>query len=191
MTKKEIRNIFQKKRNELSFDQINILSKKIGENLINNFDFKGATVSFYLPIQQKKEINTLQILKSIPKEETKIVFPTWNEKTNHLDHFVFNHDKDLIINKFGIPYQLSAENIENSEIDFVITPLLAIDSSGYRVGYGKGVYDQFLANQPKKCTTIGLHFFEIVDAISDISIFDIPLKHCVTPTSVIHFEKQS
>lgn len=190
MFKKELRTFFQNKRNELSPEEIQSLSVKIGENLIHNFNFENKTVSFYLPITHKKEIDTLLILNSIQTKNTRIVFPVWNESSNTLEHFTYQPDQELKITNFGIPYHYSLDKIPNDEIDYVITPLLAIDSSGYRVGYGKGVYDHFLANQPKKCTSIGLHFFEIIDAISDISSFDIPLHYCVTPSKVIHFEKQ-
>ncbi|MGY8855544.1 MAG: 5-formyltetrahydrofolate cyclo-ligase [Burkholderiales bacterium] len=38
--------------------------------------------------------------------------------------------------------------IENDNIDLVITPLLAFDTKGYRVGYGKGFYDRFFYFNP-------------------------------------------
>jgi 5-formyltetrahydrofolate cyclo-ligase len=66
-------------------------------------------------------------------------------------------------------------------IDLVFIPLLACDLQGNRVGYGKGFYDRFLSKCRYDVKKIGLSFFDPVDKIEDVNVFDIPLDECITP----------
>ena len=69
----------------------------------------------------------------------------------------------------------------------VLVPLLAFDSKGYRVGYGKGFYDRFLKQCRNDCVKIGLSYFEPIDAINDAGEFDVPLDFCITPQKAYVF----
>ena len=66
-------------------------------------------------------------------------------------------------------------------------PLLAFDKKGFRVGFGKGYYDKFLARCKPNVIKAGLSFFDPVDEINDISGFDIPLNFCITPKEIFSF----
>lgn len=43
-------------------------------------------------------------------------------------------------------------------LDCILVPSIAIDERGYRLGYGKGFYDRFLAQGQHGCITIGVAF---------------------------------
>lgn len=51
---------------------------------------------------------------------------------------------------------LSAEEVDPSTIDLLVIPALAYDSSGYRLGRGKGYYDRYLART--KARRLGVTF---------------------------------
>jgi 5-formyltetrahydrofolate cyclo-ligase len=46
------------------------------------------------------------------------------------------------------------------DIGLVIAPGLAFDRDGYRLGYGRGFYDRFLAGLPDRATRVGIGFHE-------------------------------
>ena len=66
-------------------------------------------------------------------------------------------------------------------------PLLAYDTAGNRIGYGKGFYDNFLAECKADTLKIGLSFFPPEPLIEDVREDDIPLDYIVTPEDVFKF----
>jgi len=91
-------------------------------------------------------------------------------------------------NRWGISEPFTGEIIDDKEIDLVLVPLLCFDEMGYRVGYGNGYYDKFLANCRKDCLKVGVSFFEPIGEIEDVREFDIRLDYCVTPEKVWRFD---
>jgi 5-formyltetrahydrofolate cyclo-ligase len=65
--------------------------------------------------------------------------------------------------------------------------LLIFDQKGYRVGYGKGYYDRFLANCSNNAILLGISFFEPIQIIKDTHEFDIPLTIGLTPEQIYEF----
>ncbi|EKE08050.1 MAG: hypothetical protein ACD_17C00374G0003 [uncultured bacterium] len=58
-----------------------------------------------------------------------------------------------------VPYDLNSfNNVPLEKIDWILVPALGFDREGYRIGYGKGYYDRFLANTDTP--TIGVGFLE-------------------------------
>jgi 5-formyltetrahydrofolate cyclo-ligase len=187
MKKKEARIYYKNLRNLLNDQQLNELSLKIINNFISNFELENKIISVFLPIQIKKEINTNYLLNEDLK--IKIALPKWNLQTNELIHLLYHPKKTkLITSEFGIQEPSDGILIEPNNIDIVLTPLLAVDKKGFRVGYGKGVYDIFFKSCNQKTLKIGLHLFDIIEKIDDINTFDIPLDYCITPESIIRFE---
>ena len=73
------------------------------------------------------------------------------------------------------------------EIEMVFVPLVAFDQKGYRVGYGKGFYDKYLARCADDCLKTGFSYFDPVNSIDDRHEFDVPLDLCITPQNVYVF----
>lgn len=62
--------------------------------------------------------------------------------------------------------------------DCIIVPLLAFDAAGYRLGYGRGFYDRFLAQTPGY--TIGIAFSFQQVASLPVEEHDLPLDITIT-----------
>jgi 5-formyltetrahydrofolate cyclo-ligase len=75
--------------------------------------------------------------------------------------------------------------VDPSMVDVVVAPGLAFDRRGYRVGYGGGHYDRYLARLGHGATRIGLAFsMQVVDRVPREPT-DQPLDLVVTDTEVI------
>lgn len=68
--------------------------------------------------------------------------------------------------------------LERGQGDLCLVPGLAFDREGYRLGYGKGYYDCFLAAQPVR--TVGLCFEALAFARLPRDGFDRPVCRLVT-----------
>jgi 5-formyltetrahydrofolate cyclo-ligase len=104
-----------------------------------------------------------------------------------MKHYLFESTDQLELNEKGIPEPKRGRLIPANLFDFVFVPMLAVDKSGHRVGYGKGFYDRFLRKCSSSCQFIGLHYFAVEDAISDVLPTDVRLNAVVTPEKVVRF----
>ena len=81
---------------------------------------------------------------------------------------------------FGAKEPEGGSVLDPADIDVVLTPGLAFDRRGYRVGYGKGYYDRFLARTGHGTTRLALCFaLQVVEAVPAAS-FDLPVDVIVT-----------
>jgi 5-formyltetrahydrofolate cyclo-ligase len=81
---------------------------------------------------------------------------------------------------FGAREPEGGSVLDPGEIEVVLTPGLAFDRRGYRVGYGKGYYDRFLARTGPRTTRMALCFaLQVVEAVPAAS-FDLPVDVIVT-----------
>jgi 5-formyltetrahydrofolate cyclo-ligase len=75
--------------------------------------------------------------------------------------------------------------VDPERIDAVITPGLAFDRRGARLGYGGGYYDRYLARLEAHAARIGIAFAEqVVEAVPDDEL-DQPVDLIVTDREVI------
>ena len=183
-----IRQDYAKKRQELSSLQFQEASSKLIQNtieLIKKYNLK--CIHCFLPIESKDEINTALIIQYCWENNIHVVVPVSNFDDGTLKTAEFKPHTKTKLTKHNIPEPIDPVWTKSDAIDLVITPLLAFDLKGYRVGYGKGFYDRFFASLPKETKKVGISLFEPCEAIEDVNEHDIPLTHCVTPNKIFTF----
>jgi len=183
MKKKELREKYKNLRAELSNADLEKISEKISSNLLSEFILNEKKISVFIPISKFNEVNTWLI---IDKVKADFYLPVIGEN-DQLKQIHFEGKHQLKQNDWGILEPQFGNEIDAAEIDIVLVPLLTIDNNGYRVGYGKGYYDKFLARCKKECLFVGLYQFDTIEEIDDLNEFDIPLHYCITPARVIRF----
>ncbi|MCC7453364.1 MAG: 5-formyltetrahydrofolate cyclo-ligase [Crocinitomix sp.] len=183
MDKATLRQQYKELRKNLSATERENASAAILKRAATYFDLPHKKISLFLPITRFLEINTWPFLKEIPAD---FYLPVVQEN-NQLTHIKYESMAQIKVNDWGIPEPIFGDTIQVELLDIVFVPLLAIDQKGYRVGYGKGFYDQFLINCNPTCIFVGLSYFDPIPEISDLHEFDIPLHYCVTPSEVWDF----
>lgn len=181
MLKSDLRKLYTNKRISLTESEKEKLEEKIYQQILK-FDFsKINNVHLFLSMKKFNEIDTQPIIDFFRKNGKKIIVSQCNFKDNSLSHFYLEENTKLHLNKFGVPEPIEAEEVAVTKIDLVFVPMLISDKKKYRVGYGKGFYDRFLAACRKDVKTIGLNFFPPITNIKDTHEFDIPLDDVVYP----------
>jgi 5-formyltetrahydrofolate cyclo-ligase len=189
MTKKELRYIFKEKRKALSVHDI----EKFNDLILINFQKLKLPfincVHNYVASLKLGEPDTATIVRYLQfiNPLIKMVIPKIDIHSGNINHYHFDETVELITNAYGIDEPKEGNLIKEDEIDLVLIPLLAFDKKGFRVGFGKGYYDKFLARCKPNVIKAGLSFFDPVDEINDISGFDIPLNFCITPKEIFSF----
>lgn len=190
MLKKDLRKEYLEKRMSLSESDVIILSEKIFNNIILQFEFlENQNVHVFLPIVKFHEINTFPFIEFL-----------WSRKVNVFVPKVFDgmiisikltDNTVLKQNAWGINEPISNQNEQNI-FDYVITPLLYCDKNGNRVGYGKGYYDQFFCSINSDAKKIGVNYFPPNDdIIEDVFKSDIQLNYLASPDEILSFSGTS
>ena len=96
-------------------------------------------------------------------------------------------DSELVEDSWGIPVPKAYQTCNPDKIQLVVIPLLAYDTMGHRLGYGKGFYDKFLYGLKQKVCKVGVSFFQPVAHIPHEG-HDIPLDICFLPDGEIKFQ---
>ena len=183
-----VRKTYLKKRHSLPSTEFKKYSSRLIQNtidLIKKYELK--CVHCFLPIHTKDEINTLPIIQYCWKNNIKVVVPVSNFEEGVMRNAAFNPDTKTKQTKYNITEPIDPIWIDSDNIDLVITPLLAFDTKGYRVGYGKGFYDRFFASLHKDVKKIGISLFSPCEVVEDINEHDVPLTCCVTPNKNYSF----
>src|SRR5205085_9240911 len=89
---------------------------------------------------------------------------------------------------FGAMEPVNGRRLEASEIDAVVTPGVAFDLEGYRVGYGAGFYDRLFATLDRDVSRVAIGFeLQVVAGSLPRASFDLPVDVLVTQDRVVRF----
>ena len=189
MRKTEIRKYFKEKRQALTDRDVNVYQDIL---LIRFQELHLPYIHYlhaYIPKPDSKEPDPAPLLDWMQVRDPglRMVYAAINDADCSMKHFMFDDNTAFRLNQFGIPEPTGGIELESTQLDAIIIPLLAFDVNGNRVGYGKGYYDRFLANCREDVLKIGLSYFPPVYYIDDIENFDKKLDFCITPESVYAF----
>ena len=187
MKKSELRQKYKQLRSQLSENEIDDFSIAIANQLLTLDIWNKSFYHIFLTIEEQKEINTDFILNILAGKDKHIVISKSNFNDYSMSHYLLTDSTTIKKNRYNIPEPIDGIEIKPSQLEVVFIPLLAFDTIGNRIGYGKGFYDRFLANCKPETIKIGLSFFKAEDEISDFSENDIKLDYCIVPDKIYHF----
>lgn len=187
MLKEKLRLNYSNLRKKISPQELSDLSLRIANQLLElpiwSFDY----YHLFLPIFEKKEIDTSFVLSILQGKDKNIALPKMSGDSS-LVHYLLTDSTLIKKNEWNIPEPIDGLEVSPHKIDVVFIPLLAFDLMGNRVGYGKGFYDNFLKECRPGVIKIGLSFFEAEEeGITDTHKGDIPIDYCVTPNKIYEF----
>lgn len=189
VTKQELRKHYSQLRSQISSKE----KLRLDDLLLLQFqqiDFSFVeTVLTYWGISKNNEPNT-HLFSSYLRfivPPLKICYPVADFLTHEMQAVLINEDTVYTTNEYGITEPKEGKLMHPTAIDLVLVPMFVCDTEGFRIGYGKGFYDRFLATCKNEVVTIGFSYFEPVEMIDDINEFDMPLSCCITPNNIYEF----
>lgn len=109
------------------------------------------------------EVDTLEIIRTALRDGKRVACPRCIEGTRHMEFYYIDSIDDLKPGSFGVlePDADPSRLYQGALHPICIVPGLAFDQWGYRLGYGKGYYDRFLANY--RGWTVGLCYSSCIE----------------------------
>lgn len=185
--KKELRSKYKDLRKQLSEKEREEMSLAIANKLLELPIWEKNYFHVFLPITEQKEVDTELILHLLSGKDKETIISKADFETRKMTHFLLTDNTKIKKNEYHIPEPLDGIEMPSHKIEVVFVPLLAFDKKGHRIGYGKGFYDNFLAECAPETIKIGLSFFEAEQSITDTHKNDIKLDYCVTPNEIYQF----
>ena len=186
MDKQQLRKKYKEKRAQLTEDSIEDLSLAIANQALRLPIWDSTYYHIFLPIKDKKEVNTEYLLHILQGKDKSVVVPKSDFESLAMKHILLQENTTIKISAYGIPEPVDGIEIGPAQIEVVFVPLLAYDKKGNRLGYGKGFYDRFLSECNDDMIKVGLSFFDAEESL-EASITDVPLAYVITPTDTYSF----
>ena len=160
--KKEIRKTMLSLRNGLKSDSKSTYDGWICDELIMLVKKNGfQSVHVYIPIGS--EINIKPFIQYLLNNKILVIAPKTLARP-HLENRILTSLALLEKGVYGTVHPANPE-IFKDKIDMIVIPGLAIDETAYRLGYGGGYYDTFLAQHPA-AHKVGIYYpFQSIKAV--------------------------
>jgi 5-formyltetrahydrofolate cyclo-ligase len=122
--------------------------RAIDKNLLNKIyrlivKSRSNIILAYIPICT--EVDILPLINRLRREKKIVLVPFMEHESFRLVKYRLPLKKK----KFGIKEPHDSKQIRNNKIDLAIVPILGVDLTGRRVGFGKGMYDRFFEKEQK------------------------------------------
>jgi 5-formyltetrahydrofolate cyclo-ligase len=189
---RQLRRNIRRQRRNLSPDvqqQAAIQAKQRLLQLLDELIVTGHpinTVSLYF--SGDGELDTTALFPALWQQGIQTCLPVLHPFTpGNLLFLHYRADSPMTLNRFGIPEpKLDARQIVlPSQLDVLLTPLVAFDTEGNRMGMGGGYYDRTLTNPHMKALAVGYaHDCQQVETLP-LAPWDKPLPVIITPTSIL------
>ena len=152
--------------------------EKICHYILSSASYRYAdTLLAYYP--RKGEVDILPVLSAALAAGKQVALPRCDGDHHMTYRFVSSLD-DVEPGMYGIPEpreEAPAFSPDGGHATLCLVPGVVFDVHGYRIGYGGGYYDKFLASEPNHPTLALCYDFQMVDHL-ETEEFDIPVD-CV------------
>jgi 5-formyltetrahydrofolate cyclo-ligase len=129
------------------------------------------------------EVPTEEIVRRLRDEDRRVLLPF--VEGHDMEAAEASADDSLVATEYGPMEPTVRVAVHPSEVDVVLVPALAFDRLGYRVGYGGGHYDRYLARLGPRAVRVGIAFHaQLVPAVPH-GVEDEPVDVLVTEAETV------
>ncbi|MBN1816907.1 MAG: 5-formyltetrahydrofolate cyclo-ligase [Sedimentisphaerales bacterium] len=160
MDKRHLRRQIKSRLQDMDPDLIRDKSHRICDFVAQTEAFRKASVVMaYLAIPQEADLSRVMLYAWQQGKVVAAPRVEW-EKKHMLAVEIQSMDAAYSRDVSGLRNPLQGRPVPMEDIDLILTPGLAFDDRGGRLGRGGGYYDRFLHSQRLKATVCGIGFSE-------------------------------
>jgi 5-formyltetrahydrofolate cyclo-ligase len=163
-------------------------SQKIRSRLMEDSAFQAAkTVG--LTIASFPEVDTVPLIEFCWENGKRVAVPKCNPLTHTMDFYeITSFDQlETVYMKLKEPKVAETDYVSPESIDLMVVPGVVYSREGYRIGFGGGYYDRYLASYPG--VTRSLAFAEQIADSVPIEVHDVPVSGIHTESAYIEAGK--
>ncbi|MBW8001045.1 MAG: 5-formyltetrahydrofolate cyclo-ligase [Planctomycetes bacterium] len=190
MDKKQLRQELQKCLREIEPEKQAQKSRRACERLISTAQFQDASViMMYLAIPN--EADCCDAIAAAWQQGKTVIVPKvcWEDKEMTVVQ-IDSLEADFSTEVSGLRNPIDGVPVPFGQIDLVVTPALAYDRRGNRLGRGGAYYDRFFASDELKASRCGFAFSEQLVESVPVENHDQMVHFLVTDSEVITFDNQ-
>ena len=191
MDKKKLRSHIKHTLVSVGMESLAFQSKKACQNLLGTSQYKDASVVM-LFLSLPFEVETAPIFLDAWQRGKTVAVPKVSWQQRHMIPVEINSlETGLTVEEYGLRTPATGQPVPQEDIDLVVTPGLAFDANGGRLGRGGAYYDTFFAS--KKLAAVKLGFCFSQQLVEDVPMteFDHPVDVVVTDEKVIEIKSSN
>lgn len=189
MDKKILRKLLTEKRNSFFAGNayktqcINLQNHIVAHRLFQS----AKIICTYAPTRSEIDVNCIS--QTAWEQQKTVLYPRCSKhEKGQMDFYCCNTFSDLEQGAYGIlepknTCTLFPENVLNSPDTLILVPALAYSPQGYRLGYGQGFYDRFLAKIPL-AISVGITFSALLSPDICIDAWDRAVQYLATENGI-------
>ena len=190
--KRLLRESMLARRRQLSPDERERTDRQIEERFLDLAWYKNAR-SVFCTVSVREEVSTLGILKQILKDGKQLLVPRCRRGSMEACRIGGKTELEELLSGrmdvfFGIPQP--PESFGACEPDLCLVPCLAFDDQGYRLGYGGGFYDRYLAARPRLKSLLLARENQRVEEVPREAT-DLPVQAILTETGLTILRRET
>lgn len=137
-------------------------------------------------VSMRSEPDTTALLERARQDGKQVAVPRCVEGTREMRFYLIRSLADLMPGYYGVrePDPERCAEPAGLEGSLCLVPGLVFDGGGYRLGYGGGYYDRFLAAAPG-VTAMGLCYRECVRHRMQRDLYDLPCAYVATQDGIM------
>jgi len=185
--KRRIRASVLARRDALTPEERDAAGRAIVERVLATPEVEGArTVLAFWSFGS--EVATEPLIRCLVDRGVRVALPRVVDR--ELEARRYEPGDAVVVAPFGAGEPAEGELVAPDELDAILTPGVAFDRVGRRVGYGGGFYDRLLPRTRDDAARLGIAFaVQLVDEPLPAGAFDLPIDALATEVELLRFPR--
>jgi len=147
MNKKKFRKLALAKLKSISRLRSYIIDKRLNRELLSIITSRDAkTVMLYIPLGL--EVDIMPLIGTLRRYGVVVLVPFMEGDSFRL----VKYRLPLSVKQYGVKEPKISNQFRRKRVDISVVPIVGIDASLRRIGFGKGMYDRFFTKEKQNIT---------------------------------------